>query len=69
MNPDKSLREKGDFTRVAASMRASGEAFVNLNLNKQWMNPPVIASVRLFHSSMRPRTSVMRSSGKSWAAT
>ena len=29
MNPNKALWEKGDFTRVAASMRESGEAFVN----------------------------------------
>lgn len=28
MNPNKALWEKGDFTRIAASMRASGEAFV-----------------------------------------
>ena len=29
MNPNKSLWEKGDFTRIAASMRESGEALVN----------------------------------------
>src|SRR5271169_5965285 len=28
MNPNKSLWEKGDFTRIAASMRQSGETFV-----------------------------------------
>ena len=28
MNPNKALWEKGDFTRVARSMRGSGEAFV-----------------------------------------
>ena len=28
MNPNKALREKGDFTRIAASMRESGEALV-----------------------------------------
>lgn len=28
MNPNKALWKKGDFTRVAASMRGSGEAFV-----------------------------------------
>lgn len=28
MNPNKALWEKGDFTRIAASMRDSGEAFV-----------------------------------------
>jgi SAM-dependent methyltransferase len=28
MNPNKSLWEKGDFTRIAASMRESGETFV-----------------------------------------
>jgi len=28
MNPNKALWEKGDFTRIAQSMRASGEAFV-----------------------------------------
>src|SRR3954464_12854511 len=27
-NPNKALWEKGDFTRIAASMRESGEAFV-----------------------------------------
>ena len=29
MNPNKALWEKGDFTRIAASMRQSGEALVN----------------------------------------
>jgi ubiquinone/menaquinone biosynthesis C-methylase UbiE len=29
MNPNKTLWEKGDFTRIAASMRESGEALVN----------------------------------------
>jgi ubiquinone/menaquinone biosynthesis C-methylase UbiE len=28
MNPNKALWEKGDFTRVATTMRASGKAFV-----------------------------------------
>jgi cyclopropane fatty-acyl-phospholipid synthase-like methyltransferase len=28
LNPNKSLWEKGDFTRIADSMRESGEAFV-----------------------------------------
>jgi cyclopropane fatty-acyl-phospholipid synthase-like methyltransferase len=28
-NPNKALWEKGDFTRIAASMRGSGEALVN----------------------------------------
>jgi ubiquinone/menaquinone biosynthesis C-methylase UbiE len=28
MNPNKALLEKGDFTRIAASMRESGEALV-----------------------------------------
>src|SRR5881392_226 len=28
MNPNKALWEKGDFTRISASMRGSGEAFV-----------------------------------------
>jgi hypothetical protein len=28
MNPNKALWEKGDFTRIAASMRSSGEALV-----------------------------------------
>src|SRR6202166_854180 len=28
MNPNKALWEKGDFTRIAASMRQSGEAVV-----------------------------------------
>ena len=29
MNPNKALWEKGDFTRIAASMRDSGEALVD----------------------------------------
>ena len=29
MNANKALWEKGDFTRIAASMRESGEAVVN----------------------------------------
>ena len=29
MNPNKALWEKGDFTRIAATMRTSGEALVN----------------------------------------
>src|SRR6266540_1584674 len=29
MNPNKALWEKGDFTRIAASMRESGEALVH----------------------------------------
>ena len=29
MNPTKALWEKGDFTRIAATMRANGEALVN----------------------------------------
>ncbi|MDF0673968.1 MAG: class I SAM-dependent methyltransferase [Nitrospira sp.] len=29
MNPNKALWEKGDFTRIAASMRESGEALIN----------------------------------------
>src|SRR4030095_2446021 len=29
INPNKALWEKGDFTRIAASMRGSGEALVN----------------------------------------
>lgn len=34
-NPNKALWEKGDFTRIAASMRESGEAFVkNLGITK-----------------------------------
>jgi cyclopropane fatty-acyl-phospholipid synthase-like methyltransferase len=28
MNPNKALWEKGDFTRIAATMRESGEALV-----------------------------------------
>src|SRR6478735_6420530 len=28
INPNKALWEKGDFTRIAATMRESGEAFV-----------------------------------------
>lgn len=35
MNPNKALWEKGDFTQIAATMRHSGEAFVNqLGINK-----------------------------------
>src|SRR5882724_5475020 len=29
INPNKALWEKGDFTKIAASMRESGAAFVN----------------------------------------
>ncbi len=29
MNPNKALWEKGDFTRIAATMRESGEALVH----------------------------------------
>jgi hypothetical protein len=29
MNPNKALWEKGDFTRLAETMRESGEALVN----------------------------------------
>ena len=29
MNPNKALWEKGDFTRIAETMRESGEALVN----------------------------------------
>ena len=29
MNPNKALWEKGDFTRIAETMRESGEAFVS----------------------------------------
>ena len=29
LNPNKALWEKGDFTRIAASMRESGAALVN----------------------------------------
>jgi hypothetical protein len=29
MNPNKAVWEKGDFTRIAQSMRRSGELFVN----------------------------------------
>ena len=32
MNPNKVLWEKGDFTRIAQSMRESGEAVVELSL-------------------------------------
>jgi len=36
MNPNKALWEKGDFTRIAASMRESGAAFVNqLGITKE----------------------------------
>jgi 2-polyprenyl-3-methyl-5-hydroxy-6-metoxy-1,4-benzoquinol methylase len=35
MNPNKALWEKGNFTRISASMRDSGEAFVkNLGITK-----------------------------------
>lgn len=37
MNPNKALWEKGDFTRIAASMRESGEALVNRIGIKQGM--------------------------------
>ena len=34
MNPNKALWEKGDFTRIAASMRKSGEALVSTRDHK-----------------------------------
>ena len=35
MNPNQALWEKGDFTRIAVTMRESGEALVeNLNITK-----------------------------------
>lgn len=34
MNPNKALWEKGDFTRIAATMRESGEALVQRELQK-----------------------------------
>ncbi|MFL6516401.1 MAG: class I SAM-dependent methyltransferase, partial [Chthoniobacterales bacterium] len=35
MNPNKALWEKGDFTRIAATMRESGEALVQrIGVNK-----------------------------------
>ncbi len=37
-NPNKALWEKGDFTRIAASMRESGEALVNRIGVKRGMN-------------------------------
>ena len=37
MNPNKALWEKGDFTRIAASMRESGEALVHRIGIKQGM--------------------------------
>ncbi len=36
MNPNKALWEKGDFTRIAATMRESGEALVHqLGINTE----------------------------------
>ena len=35
MNPNKALWEKGDFTRIAESMRESGEALVNGTRNHE----------------------------------
>jgi hypothetical protein len=32
MNPNQALWEKGDFTRIAASMRESGEALVKASI-------------------------------------
>jgi hypothetical protein len=37
MNPNKALREKGDFTEIAAFMRQAGEAVVSSIV----INPPV----------------------------
>src|SRR5204863_1218682 len=37
MNPNKDLWEKGDFTRIAATMRESGEALVQRLGVKSWM--------------------------------
>jgi SAM-dependent methyltransferase len=38
MNPNRALWEKGDFTRIAASMRESGEALVNSLGVKEGLN-------------------------------
>src|SRR5260221_2942599 len=38
MNPNKALWQKGDFTRIAASMRESGEALVHRIGIKKGMN-------------------------------
>ena len=35
MNPNKALWEKGDFTRIAESMRESGEALVKGSASPQ----------------------------------
>ena len=40
MNPNEALWEKGDFTRIAASMRESGEALVKRIGIKQGMKVP-----------------------------
>jgi hypothetical protein len=41
MNPNKALWEKGDFTRIAESMRESGEALVMglgiTKVSKSWI--------------------------------
>ena len=41
MNPNKALWEKGDFTRIAASMRESGEALVG-KLKKHFSDSQIV---------------------------
>ena len=45
MNPNKALWEKGDFTKVAASMQASGGAVVKSITQNQCTNVRVTVSV------------------------
>jgi hypothetical protein len=46
MNPNKALWEKGDFTRIAESMRESGEALVkSLRITQELKAFAVIVTV------------------------
>jgi hypothetical protein len=55
MNPNQALWEKGDFTRIAASMRDSGEALVR-ELSINWIpnDPTLVAQILKFSSSYSP---------------
>jgi hypothetical protein len=52
MNPNKALWEKGDFTRIAASMRESGEALVAAL--EETSNTPMLVNPAILEP---PRTS------------
>ena len=53
-NPNKALWEKGDFTRLAATMRESGEAFVEMLGVGLWLvQLPVTLALRRLDYELR----------------